>query len=159
VTDGIETRSVPAGDPVVATLLAAFEAELDEVYDGFDPAAGPSAAPADFRAPAGAFVVIWEDGTPIAGGGVKRHTPDCGEIKRMYVTPEARSRGYARRLLGALEDAARELGYRRVRLDTGPRQPHAQALYGSAGYAEIPDYNGNPYASFWFEKQLDKDNE
>ena len=72
----------------------------------------------------------------------------------MYVVPEARSRGHARRLLYALEDAARELGYVRVRLDTGPLQPHARALYESEGYREIPDYNDNPYASFWGEKEL-----
>jgi len=154
VADGLETRSVLAGDPVVAMLLAACEAELTEVYGGFDPAAGPSATPADFSPPDGAFVVIRDGGTPVAGGGVKRYAPDCGEIKRMYVAPEARSQGHARRLLGALEAAARDLGYARVRLDTGPRQPHARALYGSAGYLEIPDYNENPYASFWFEKVL-----
>ena len=60
----------------------------------------------------------------------------------------------ARALLAALEDAARDLGYARVRLDTGPRQPHARALYESAGYAEIPDYNDNPAASYWAEKRL-----
>ncbi|MEA2272469.1 MAG: hypothetical protein QOI98_1177, partial [Solirubrobacteraceae bacterium] len=75
-------------------------------------------------------------------------------IKRMYVLPEARSRGHARRLLVALEDAARALGYARVRLDTGREQPHAQALYESAGYRTIPDYNDNPYASYWGEKDL-----
>jgi hypothetical protein len=41
-----------------------------------------------------------------------------------------------------------------VRLDTGPRQPHARTLYLSAGYTEIPDYNANPAASFWGEKEL-----
>ena len=30
----------------------------------------------------------------------------------------------------------------------------AMALYGSAGYRPIPDYNGNTYASFWGEKEL-----
>lgn len=41
-----------------------------------------------------------------------------------------------------------------ARLDTGDQQPDALALFHSAGYGEIPDYNGNPYASFWFEKRL-----
>lgn len=61
---------------------------------------------------------------------------------------------WARRLLGALEDAALELGWRTVRLDTGDRQPEALALFRSAGYREIPDYNANPYASYWFAKSL-----
>jgi GNAT superfamily N-acetyltransferase len=72
----------------------------------------------------------------------------------MYVEPDARSRGHARRLLRGLEDAARRLGYTTVRLDTGPKQPHAAALYASAGYEEIADYNGNPLASYWAEKRL-----
>ena len=87
-------------------------------------------------------------------GVVKRLDDETAEIKRMYVAPEGRSRGIARALLYALEAAARELGYRRVRLDTGADQPHAKALYLSVGYTEIPDYNGNPFASFWAEKEL-----
>ena len=72
----------------------------------------------------------------------------------MFVVPEAQGRGLSRLLLTALEDAARELGYRRLRLDTGDRQPVALHLYVSAGYCEIPDYNGNPYASYWGDKDL-----
>ena len=72
----------------------------------------------------------------------------------MYVVPDARGRGLARRLLAAIEDAARELGYERVRLDTGASQPHARALYESAGYHEVPDYNDNPYAAYHAEKLL-----
>jgi GNAT superfamily N-acetyltransferase len=156
VTDDIEIRALPADDPVPAAMLAAFEAELAELYGGFDPVAGPSATPADFAAPGGVFLVIYEAGDAIACGGVKRWSDDTGEIKRMFVVPAARGRGVARRLLGALEDAARELGYTRIQLDTGSLQHHAQALYPSAGYTSIPDYNANPYASFWFEKPLDR---
>jgi hypothetical protein len=57
-------------------------------------------------------------------------------------------------LLAALEDAARTLDCTTVRLDTGPKQVHALRLYRQAGYAEIPCYNDNPYASFWGEKRL-----
>jgi ribosomal protein S18 acetylase RimI-like enzyme len=65
-----------------------------------------------------------------------------------------RGRGVARRLLGALENTARELGYGAVRLDTGHLQPEALSLFRSAGYERIPDYNANPYARYWFEKAL-----
>ena len=46
------------------------------------------------------------------------------------------------------------LGHTWLRLDTGAQQPGARALYEAAGYAAIPDYNGNPFASFWGEKSL-----
>ena len=72
----------------------------------------------------------------------------------MYVVPTARRRGAARALLVALEGAARDLGYATVRLDTGPRQPHAKALYAASGYVEVGNYNGNPYAAYWGEKRL-----
>jgi GNAT superfamily N-acetyltransferase len=72
----------------------------------------------------------------------------------MYVVPAARRRGAARALLGALEGTARELGYSIVRLDTGPRQPHAKALYAASGFLEVGSYNGNPYAAYWGEKRL-----
>jgi GNAT superfamily N-acetyltransferase len=76
------------------------------------------------------------------------------EIKRMYVRPEARSRGVAAALLRTLEEAAAVLGYARTRLDTGPKQVTAQRLYRAAGYAEIAPYNDNPFACFWGEKRL-----
>jgi hypothetical protein len=41
-----------------------------------------------------------------------------------------------------------------ARLDTGAKQPGAQRMYEAAGYVAVPDYNGNPYASFWGEKSL-----
>jgi GNAT superfamily N-acetyltransferase len=153
---GEDLRVVQA-DPAAAPgadLLAAMEAELNDLYGrhGWGPVPGFDAAEA--RPPAGAFLVIYAGAQAIACGAVRRLDEDLAEIKRMYVLPAARSRGHARRLLIALEDAARRAGYERVRLDTGTDQPHARRLYESAGYAAIPDYNGNPYAAFWFEKRL-----
>jgi GNAT superfamily N-acetyltransferase len=72
----------------------------------------------------------------------------------MYVVPQARGRGLATVLLEALEDQARALGYTTARLDTGPQQPTAQAMYERAGYAPIGNFNANPFASFWGEKRL-----
>jgi len=143
----------PAAEPG-ASLLAAMVAEIVSLYGPGNAADPGGVAAPEPSPPAGAFRLIWEDGAAVACGGVKRLDAVTAEIKRMYVVPAARSRGHARRLLAGLEAAARELGYRRVRLDTGPRQPHARALYESEGYVAIPDYNGNPRATFWFEKVL-----
>ena len=90
----------------------------------------------------------------MCAGGIKPIAPDAAEIKRMYVVPGARRQGVARTLLRALEDAARERGYAFVRLDTGPLQQGAMTLYASEGYTEIGNFNANPIAAYWGEKQL-----
>jgi GNAT superfamily N-acetyltransferase len=149
----IEFRREPAGSPTARTLLTAMEQEMFELYEMSEM---PTPATTEDLEPAGggAYLVGWEDGRAVAGGALKRIEPGVAEIKRMYVLPDSRGRGLARRLLAALEDAARELGYERVRLDTGASQPHARALYESAGYENVPDYNDNPYAAYHGEKVL-----
>jgi GNAT superfamily N-acetyltransferase len=147
-------RRMPAGESPAKELLAAIEAELQGLYGGGTIANTPSATPEDFGAPGAGFLVLFRGERAIACGGIKAMGPGLGEIKRMYVVPDERSRGHARRLLDGLEELARELGHTSVRLDTGDRQPHALALYDSAGYRRIPDYNDNDYASYWFEKDL-----
>jgi len=114
----------------------------------------PTATPADFAHPAGAFLVGFHEDEPVCAGGIKPIAPDAAEIKRMYVVPSARRRGVARALLRALEDAARKRGYALVRLDTGPLQEGAMALYAAEGYIEIGNFNGNPIAAYWGEKRL-----
>ena len=61
--------------------------------------------------PGGAFLLLREGDEPVACGGLRTldAAAGSGEIKRMYVVPAARRRGHARRLLGALEDAACEM--------------------------------------------------
>ena len=151
----IEVRTEAADSLVAVRLMEAMVSEMEELYK-LPPGhgLGLDAPPADMSPPAGAFVVIYEDGKPVAGGGIKRDEDGVAEIKRMYVTPAARGRGLGRRLLEALEDTARELGYARIRFDTGARQPAVQAMFERSGYHAIDDYNGNPQASFWGEKVL-----
>jgi GNAT superfamily N-acetyltransferase len=141
-------------EPPAADLLAEMRVELNDVYETFSRLDNPPLHPSELRAPGGAYVVGYERGVAVAGGGVRRLGEGVGEIKRMYVQPEQRSRGLARALLEALEEAALSLGYRAVRLDTGPKQVHALALYRSAGYVDVEPYNDNPFACFWGEKQL-----
>lgn len=153
-------RSVPAGSGDAAALVAAMVAEMRELY--WDVRGGldlnspdmPKAGPAELGPPGGTFLVGYLDGDAVCGGGLKRLPDGACEIKRMYVVPAARGRGLARELLHALEDAARGLGYAVVRLDTGPRQSHARKMYESDGYVEIANFNHNPVATYFGEKQL-----
>jgi GNAT superfamily N-acetyltransferase len=87
-------------------------------------------------------------------GGIKQLDDETAELKRIYMSEAARGQGLGRRLLQRLEALARELGYERVRLDTGDLQPEALALFRSAGYVDIPDYNDNTWATYWMQKQL-----
>jgi GNAT superfamily N-acetyltransferase len=151
----VRFEPLPADRPPAADLVAAMVAEMALLYGPIDVPGMPSATPADFTPPHGTFLVGFDDaGAPVCAGGVKRLDAEAAEIKRMYVVPAARGRGLARVLLGALEDAAREIGYRTVRLDTGPLQEHAQRLYESAGYRPIGNFNANPVAAYWGEKRL-----
>ena len=150
----IDFRDTDVSLPPASELIAAMVAEMNDLYGDIEGPNVPSATPSDFARPHGTFLVGYVDGEAVCAGGLKRLDERAAEIKRMYVVPDARRRGVARALLGALEDAARMRGYRVVRLDTGPRQPHAMALYRAAGYADIGNFNANPLAAYWGEKQL-----
>ncbi|OON76024.1 GNAT family N-acetyltransferase [Streptomyces tsukubensis] len=95
-----------------------------------------------FRPPNGQYLIAYDEhDTPVATGGWRGHVANDegyadgdAELKRMYVTPEARGLGLARRILRALEEDAREAGRTRMVLETGTEQPEAVALYESSGY-------------------------
>jgi GNAT superfamily N-acetyltransferase len=135
-------------------LVTALLRDLRERYGAEDP---DEPAPADLAPPGGVFLVAWVDGEPVGCGGLRAHEGDVGEVKRMYVTPAARRAGVARTVLSELESRARELGYSRLRLETGIRQPEAIALYESFGYAPIEPYGlyRDEPMSRCFEKWLD----
>jgi GNAT superfamily N-acetyltransferase len=139
-----------------AALVQAKRDEMAIIYDGLDMdvSAIPEARATELVAPHGTFLVGYEANEPICCGAVKRLDEHHCELKTMYVVPAVRGRGVARRLLGALEDVAVELGYTVARLATGPRQPAAQHLYESEGYEAIGNFNDDPAASFFAEKRL-----
>lgn len=68
------------------------------------------------------------------------------EMKRMFVWPHMQGRGAGRALGEAVVAAAREIGYRRMLLDTSVRQVEALALYERLGFREIPPYYEVPGA-------------
>jgi GNAT superfamily N-acetyltransferase len=154
----LEFRRAAADTGDAAQLIVAMVEEMRDLYDGLDLTAPgmPKAGPAELGPPGGTYLVGYRDGIPVCGGGIKRLPDGACEIKRMYVIPPARRTGIAKALLSALEDAARNLGYRIARLDTGSRQPHAQAFYESVGYRRVGNFNDNSAAAFHGEKRLDE---
>ena len=64
----------------------------------------------------------------------------------MWTSPLYRRRGLATLVLQSLEDAAREIGYGYLILETGPRQPEVEALDAGRGYSRIETYGHYPEA-------------
>jgi GNAT superfamily N-acetyltransferase len=84
------------------------------------------------------------DGECVGVVGVRRFDETSCELKRMYVRPGTRRAGLGRRLAEAAVAAARELGYRRMLLDTVEDMHAANALYESLGFRDVPAYRHNP---------------
>lgn len=131
-------------DPEAAPLLADLVVEYGTRY-GRD--AGPEFErfpAADFAAPDGSFVLLRRNGETVAGGAIRRYDDETAEIKRVWTAPKFRRQGLARQVLVELERRAADLGYRRLHLTTGPRQPEATGLYLAAGYTPHYDRSADP---------------
>lgn len=85
-------------------------------------------------------IVGYEDNLPVACGCFKKIDETCVEIKRMFVLPSYRRRGFSLQVLTSLEAWAVESGFTHARLETGKAQPEAIALYQKAGYKIIPHF-------------------
>jgi putative acetyltransferase len=66
------------------------------------------------------------------------------EVKRLYVGPAARESGLGMRLVQAVIDGARGIGYRELKLDTLDRMNEARSLYAKLGFSECAPYYHNP---------------
>lgn len=141
-----EIRDEPIDSVVGATLVGAQWREILDRYgvhdvDGdLDPI-----EPAHFRHPVGTFVVVCVAGDAVGCGGLRPHPgpvpgladEPTAEVKRMYVRPDHRGRGLSRLVLEALEGRGRALGYTRLVLETGLRQPEAIGLYEATGWTRV----------------------
>lgn len=85
-------------------------------------------------------VMAYLDNKPAGCGAFKEYSTDTVEIKRMFVLPELRGQGIAKRILAALEHWAIELNYSAFILETGIKQTNAINLYHKCGYTDIPNY-------------------
>jgi ribosomal protein S18 acetylase RimI-like enzyme len=153
----LEVRAADPDDPAAQHCLREYVNELNERFEsGFDPDASLPAQPDEMRLPAGLFLVATLHGAPVGCGALKFHRGRPTELKRMWVSPEVRGLGVARRLLDELERGAAEQGSRTIRLETNKTLTEAIALYRSAGYREVAAFNAEPYADHWFEKRIAK---
>ncbi|MFI5553344.1 GNAT family N-acetyltransferase [Streptomyces sp. NPDC051738] len=144
---------VDGAAPDARHCLDAYAADIDERFpEGFDKS--DLVRPQEVSGDSGAFFVAREEGRPVGCGALRRLEPGVGEIRHVWVHPDARRLGLARRLLDALEGEAAARGLTVVRLDTHAALTEAQSMYRACGYTEIPRYDDNVYAAHWFEKRL-----
>jgi GNAT superfamily N-acetyltransferase len=123
-TAELQIEVVPPDGPEARWCLEAYFRELAARFeDGFDPTRACHAGAHPFAAPHGAFLVA-RLGERLVGCGALRVIDErTGEVKRLWVAPEARRHGVARRILGELEAMARQRGLATLRLDTNRARP------------------------------------
>ena len=152
---GARVERVDPASPAARWCVAQYFAELADRFEGgFDPRTSLPVDDAELIPPRGAFLVMTIDGEPVACGAVKAIATKVGYLKRMWVAGAVRGLGFGRRILGALESQARELGFATLRLETNRALVEAIRLYESSGYVPVAPFNAEPYAHHWFEKQL-----
>ncbi|MFF7453220.1 GNAT family N-acetyltransferase [Kitasatospora sp. NPDC008115] len=108
----------------------------------------------DLAPPTGVFLLGRYDGEAAACAGLRVVDAATVELTRVYVRPARRGTGGGRRLMTAIDEAARALGAGRIVLDTRLDLVEARALYTRHGYREIPAYSERPYAEIWYAKDL-----
>ena len=92
--------------------------------------------PAYYGARRGAFFVVRAEGRLIGMFGLEAAGEGAMELRRMYVDPDVRRRGIARRMLAFAEAEAKRSGACEMALSTSDIQKEALALYRAAGYRE-----------------------
>ncbi|MBX3054650.1 MAG: GNAT family N-acetyltransferase [Caldilineaceae bacterium] len=133
---------------------------IDHLWEELDRRYGPYPdsrfTPEQIDVPGLLFVIAKADGKPVGCGAILPFSEGVGEIKRMWVEPDARRQGVAQAILYALESMAAEKGDHTLRLETGIRQPEAIALHTRWGYAPVDcwDVHADDPLSRCFEKRI-----
>ena len=119
--------------------------EVDLCFQGFERELAE--LPGCYAPPAGRLLIARVGGEVVGCVGLRPLEASVCEMKRLWVEPGFAGYGVGRALAEAIVAAARQIGYRRMRLDTIPaRMPAAQHLYAALGFRQIPAYYDNPLA-------------
>jgi len=151
----ISIRPADPESPAAQACLSAYLGLLVRRIPGLPLAHLPFPDPevASYHPPKGRFLLAFADESALACVALKTLSPGVGEVKRLWVAPEARGHGLARRMMAAVEDAARNMGITLLKLDTNEHLPEAIALYHALGWTETAPYTAFP-ATHWFERAI-----
>ncbi|MEA2633260.1 MAG: hypothetical protein QOH92_27 [Chloroflexota bacterium] len=136
-------------------LIAALDAGLAELYPP-EQRFGPNLKAEHLEGGQGTFLVARDGKRAVGCGAIRLLDPTTAEAKRMYVEPDQRGKRVGWAVLAGLEAAAKQMGVRRLVLETGIYQDAALALYRRAGFMQIDcwgEYASSP-TSICFEKDL-----
>jgi putative acetyltransferase len=111
-----------------------------------------------YNKPKGALLLAYNKDVAVGCAGIRELGIDTAELKRMFILTEYRGKEIGKKLLGLSIEIAKELNYNKIRLDTLPSMVHAQCLYRTFGFYEIPSYRFNPVkGTVYMEKNLMED--
>lgn len=151
----VQVEPADAASDDAGRCLAAYYDELGRRFPGgFDPGRSLHPGTHEFAEPTGLFVLARLHGRAIGCGAVLFHDDEPAYVKRMWVDDAVRGMGVGRRILAALEQAARDHGAASVTLETNASLTEAIAMYRASGYVDVEPFNDEVYADHWFEKRL-----
>ena len=112
--------------------------------------------PGDYAPPDGRLLLAEYEGEIVGCVALHKLEPDICEMKRLYLRPQFRGKGLGRVIADRIVAEARQIGYRRMRLDTvEPVMGDAVAMYRRIGFREIAPYCANPIAgALYMELEL-----
>jgi putative acetyltransferase len=140
----IESAESSALIPVVRELFIEYSESpgIDLCFQGF--AEELAGLPGEYARPAGRLLLALEEDRVIGCRALRPMGESVCEMKRLYVRPAFRGKGVGSTLIDSLVRSAREVGYRRMRLDTLPFMTRAISMYRTLGFEEIAPYRANP---------------
>ena len=114
------------------------------------------ALPGRYAPPNGRLLLAEYEGQLAGCVAMRALEPGICEMKRLYLRPQMRGKGLGRALADRIVAEARQIGYRRMRLDTvEPVMKDAVGMYRKLGFQEIAPYRSNPMAgAMYMELEL-----
>ena len=141
----IRPATTPTDLQASRDLFRAYAESLGFSLDFEDFKSELASLPGKYAPPKGALLLAFKGDQAVGCISMRELDPQTAEMKRLYLTNEARGLGLGRKLCEELVSAAKRGGYTRMRLDTVPgKMDSAITLYRALGFRVIPPYNQSP---------------